>query len=183
MKTHEVYCGIYLITNIDTGEHYVGQSIDILSRWRQHRADMRSGGGCGENLRESFRRFTEDAFGFSIIQLCDPADLDRLELEWVCLIRPALNSMRPRYRALLAGEAAVPARVSTRTSREKQAQKLKELDARPRCGCGAVRIQGERYCGKCRRKKLGEMSRAGYLVRTYGSSIPKPVSRPVELSY
>lgn len=183
MKIHEAYCGIYLITNIDTGEHYVGQSIDILNRWRSHRADMRTGGGCGENLREAFRRFEASAFRFSIIQLCDPCDLDRLEHEWICLIRPVLNSKTPDYEAVAAGAPVETLRCSTPAIRRKQAQKLEELKARPRCECGAVRVKGERYCGRCRQKKIGEMSRTGYLVRTYGRSTPKPVSRPVELSY
>lgn len=29
-------CGIYLIENLETHQKYVGQSIDIYSRWKEH---------------------------------------------------------------------------------------------------------------------------------------------------
>ena len=29
-------CGIYCLTNKTTGKRYIGQSIDIAARWKQH---------------------------------------------------------------------------------------------------------------------------------------------------
>jgi hypothetical protein len=29
-------CGIYKITNVNSGKVYVGQSVDIAERWKQH---------------------------------------------------------------------------------------------------------------------------------------------------
>ena len=33
---HQTICGIYKVTNKENGKAYIGQSIDILTRWNQH---------------------------------------------------------------------------------------------------------------------------------------------------
>ena len=37
----EVICGIYEIVNKVNGEKYVGQSVDIYKRWKQHRNELK----------------------------------------------------------------------------------------------------------------------------------------------
>ena len=37
VKMSEKICGIYKITNLVNGKVYIGQSIDIKRRWRDHR--------------------------------------------------------------------------------------------------------------------------------------------------
>lgn len=52
-------CGIYLITEKETGRGYVGQAINVERRWRRH-----------------FRRFPKDRFDYRVILECSRSDLD-----------------------------------------------------------------------------------------------------------
>ena len=57
--------GIYLITERETGRGYVGQSIDIEGRWREHKS--------------SRGKFPEDRFDYRIVIKADTCFLDALE--------------------------------------------------------------------------------------------------------
>ena len=65
-------CGIYLIENKNNGKAYVGKSIDILERWKQHLDAAR--------LHKQDYEFYKDLenvknFSFSILELCSENEL------------------------------------------------------------------------------------------------------------
>ncbi len=68
-------CGIYLITHIATGRKYVGQSIDIHKRWREH-SRSKSGG----ILAHAISKYGWISFSAEIVQICSPDDLDNMEI-------------------------------------------------------------------------------------------------------
>ena len=59
-------CGIYKITENETGKAYVGQSINIEKRWWKHR-----------------KRFLPDLFSYEIIMECERIQLDFWEIAWI----------------------------------------------------------------------------------------------------
>lgn len=59
-------CGIYKISNKETGKAYVGQSIDIYRRWVKHR-----------------KKYPDDKFNYEILMECDRIQLDFWEIAWV----------------------------------------------------------------------------------------------------
>ena len=64
--------GIYMIMNNVNGKIYIGQSIDILTRWRQHLWHAKRG---NENfLYKSIRKYGEEHFSFSILMETDELD-------------------------------------------------------------------------------------------------------------
>lgn len=73
--------GIYSITNLYTGEIYIGQTIrDFTIRWRNHRRELNNNEHINKHLQNSWNKYGEEAFEFKIVHLCDELD-DLNELE------------------------------------------------------------------------------------------------------
>lgn len=90
-------CGIYLVTHTLTGRTYVGQSIDIDRRWREH-AKGKTGSGI---LSNAIAKHGWSAFSARIIELCCHDDLNKAEQSWVA----ELNSTHPAGFNLTTGGA------------------------------------------------------------------------------
>ena len=76
--------GIYKITHIESGKTYVGQSVDIGNRWKQHAKR-----GCGADaltnnkLYPAMLEFGVESFMFEIVEKVeDSARLNELEKYW-----------------------------------------------------------------------------------------------------
>lgn len=67
--------GIYSITNTTNGKRYVGSSGNIEKRFRSHKRLLSKGKHPNIHLQRAWVRDGEQAFTFSIIELCEPADL------------------------------------------------------------------------------------------------------------
>lgn len=65
-------CGIYKITEIETGRCYIGQSRNVQRRWKHHH-----------------KRFSPDLFNYEIIMECDTEQLDFWEIAWITSERSA----------------------------------------------------------------------------------------------
>ncbi len=72
--------GIYLIQNIITKESYVGQSVDINRRFTQHKSSSKKG---KYPLYRDMRAIGMSNFEFSVLELCEKADLDKREKYWI----------------------------------------------------------------------------------------------------
>ena len=71
-------CGIYLLTHIESGRKYVGQSRNIKSRWNQH-----SRGAKNTKLGCAIIKYGWAAFAAEIIELCGKDYLNESEQKWV----------------------------------------------------------------------------------------------------
>ena len=71
-------CGIYKITNLINGKIYIGQSIQIFSRWKQH---FKSYEDCDKTtyLYNALVKYGIENFSFSIEELCEPELLNEKE--------------------------------------------------------------------------------------------------------
>ena len=68
--------GIYSITNVVTGEMYIGQTIqDFKKRWKSHISALNRGNHDNEYLQRSWNKYGEDAFKFKAIHYCDELDI------------------------------------------------------------------------------------------------------------
>ena len=83
-------CGVYLLTHIETGMKYVGQSVDIANRWRVH-----SKGLCTKRLGRTIAHYGWSAFSAEILEECDRVQLNEVEIKWVahhdCISPKGLN--------------------------------------------------------------------------------------------
>lgn len=71
-------CGIYLLTHIESGRKYVGQSIDIHKRWREH-----SRGKSGTHLGNTITKHGWSAFSAEILELCEYEMLNEAEVRHI----------------------------------------------------------------------------------------------------
>lgn len=89
----ESICGIYKITNTIDGKVYIGQSIHIHQRWRQHKLAA-SNPNCGEYhlpLYEAFRKIGTKCFKFEILEQCAKDMLDEREQYYINYYKAANN--------------------------------------------------------------------------------------------
>ena len=71
-----MYFGIYSITNVVTGDMYIGQTIqDFEKRWKSHISALNRGNHDNEYLQRSWNKYGEDAFKFKAIYYCDELDI------------------------------------------------------------------------------------------------------------
>lgn len=60
--------GVYVITNLVNGKFYIGSSVGINTRWWNHLVDLRNGTHENPHLQNSFNKYGEENFAFSIIE-------------------------------------------------------------------------------------------------------------------
>ncbi len=83
-------CGIYAIICTVTGEMYVGSSVDVRRRWRQHRNRLRRGTSTSRKLQDAWSEHPEH-FSFALLFECAEADLHAQEQVWFERLKPSLN--------------------------------------------------------------------------------------------
>jgi len=63
--------GIYKIKNIKNNKVYIGSSVNISSRWQQHKSCLRRGNHHCIGLQRAWKKFGEDSFVFTILETVD----------------------------------------------------------------------------------------------------------------
>lgn len=80
----QTICGIYKITNLNTKQIYIGQSIDISARFKQHIK-----GGLGINASTTNKLYTAMQqygvwnFSFEVVESCSKEKLNEKEKFWI----------------------------------------------------------------------------------------------------
>lgn len=77
-------CGIYVITNQVNGKVYVGKSIDVPNRWRQHKWDLNKNKHGNAYLQNAWNKYGAENFSFELLEECEEEILHLKEMEWVC---------------------------------------------------------------------------------------------------
>lgn len=78
-----IHCGIYKITNLANGMCYVGQSVDIANRWKQHiKRGIGAEAPTKNKLYPAMAEFGVENFSFEIIEECEKELLDKKEDYW-----------------------------------------------------------------------------------------------------
>jgi len=75
--------GIYCISNKINGKMYIGQSRNIIERWKSHIYELNKGIHRNRYLQYSWFKYGESNFNFSIIELCDIESLDKKEIYYI----------------------------------------------------------------------------------------------------
>lgn len=78
-------CGIYKIENLINGKCYIGQSIDIKSRWRQHKSTIFNSQNKNYEfpIYKAIRKYSLNNFSFEILEECDVSFLNEREKYWI----------------------------------------------------------------------------------------------------
>ncbi len=88
--------GIYCIRHISSGKCYVGQSVDIQKRIKEHFEYQ-----VGFYLGNAIRKYGREAFVFEYLELCSEENLDSRECHWIAV----LDCMHPNGYNLRSGGA------------------------------------------------------------------------------
>ena len=77
--------GIYCIENLINKKKYIGQSINIHSRWYQHKRDSNHSErkGYDSPLHKAFRKYGIENFKFTVIEEVSESLLDERERFWI----------------------------------------------------------------------------------------------------
>jgi hypothetical protein len=76
-------CGIYAIVNTKNNKIYVGQSRDIVCRWRMHKHELNTNTHYNSHLQRSWNSYGGDSFDFIILELCNTSQLNEREMFYI----------------------------------------------------------------------------------------------------
>ena len=76
-------CGIYMIKNKVSNESYIGQAVDIYSRWKRHINELHNQCHYNKHLQRSWNKYGENSFEFSIVEVCSETELNAKEIYWI----------------------------------------------------------------------------------------------------
>lgn len=100
--------GVYTIRNNVTGRFYIGASVNIERRWKQHHKNLNDGVATGENrhLCDDWKVYGPEAFTFSIVK--STTTLWEAAAKEYCMTQDALADGKPLYNrwAMLHGRLA-----------------------------------------------------------------------------
>lgn len=78
-----IKCGIYKILNIKTNKIYIGSSNNIRIRWTRHKHELRKGIHPNPYLQNSFNKYGEGIFVYTIIEETKESRLLSREQYWI----------------------------------------------------------------------------------------------------
>lgn len=78
--------GIYKITNQINGKCYIGQSVNITRRWKDHRTRYQTEDNL---LYRAIRKYGLENFSFEIIEECSQEKLNEREIYWIAFYNSA----------------------------------------------------------------------------------------------
>lgn len=102
-------CGIYKITNNINGKVYIGQSICIEKRWKNHKNYF----GKGKEdypLYRAFSKYGIDNFSFEVIEECEVDLLNEREIYWISFYNS--NQRKFGYNQTLGGSYSTPIKLT-----------------------------------------------------------------------
>lgn len=76
-------CGIYRIINKSNGKMYIGQSLNVETRLKQHLKSLKNGTHVNKHLQAAFDKYGEEGFCFEPFIECKPGELDYYEIEMI----------------------------------------------------------------------------------------------------
>ena len=79
----EKLIGIYSITNKINGKVYVGQSVNVYKRWKDHKYELNKNIHHNIYLQRAWNKYGKGNFEFEIIEICKQEELNDKEMFWI----------------------------------------------------------------------------------------------------
>lgn len=75
--------GVYQIYNTVNGKRYIGSSIHIEQRFKEHLRNLRSNKHINAHLQSAWNKYGEQSFVLEEIELCEPDQCLKIEQEYI----------------------------------------------------------------------------------------------------
>ena len=86
-----VKTGIYKITNQKTKECYIGQAVDLASRWKDHaKCGLGIDAPVGNKLYKAMQEYGINNFSWEVLEICPKEQLDEKEKYYIELYQAVL---------------------------------------------------------------------------------------------
>lgn len=97
--------GIYKITNLITGQSYIGKSINIEKRWKRHLSTSTNSNDKSYNypLYQAIREYGQNNFSWEVLEECSKTQLNEKERCWIAFYDTYENG----YNQTLGGDCLV----------------------------------------------------------------------------
>lgn len=82
-RTSDALCGVYKIANNINGKVYIGQSVNIKNRWKDHINALNRGDSNCTLLQRAWNKYHQENFSFEILELCSEDMLDEIEIKYI----------------------------------------------------------------------------------------------------
>ena len=90
-RTSDALCGVYRIVNNINGKMYVGQSINIKARWKDHINTLNRNDSHSVLLQRAWNKYGQENFSFEILELCTEDMLDEVESKYIIFYNTIQN--------------------------------------------------------------------------------------------
>jgi group I intron endonuclease len=170
--------GIYCIRNVVNKKVYVGSSVNIDSRWSNHRTLLKTGKHRNQYLQRAWDKYGEQNFEFKVLQECGVDDLPTLEVEWMnffssCKRSSGYNLVKVTDRKQVWSESVLQKK-SDATRRQWSDQVVRDkmvMGLKQSWVSNPKRAKGATKSGMSRRdtRKVGQFDLDGNLLTTYAS--------------
>lgn len=171
-----VFSGVYQIKNMITGQRYIGSSINIPRRWREHRLGLRKNSHPNTYLQRAWNKYGAKNFEFRVLVYSEPFENLRME-----------NFLIPFGDYNLSMDAYAPMRGRTHTEESKELMShAKEGSKNPMYGLSGNDSPrfGTTHSEKTKNKMRGpRLNMAGENHPMYGKSLPKATKRKLSKSH
>ena len=89
-----IISGVYAIVNKINGKKYIGSSVNIAQRWRQHVHLLRKNRHHSSHLQSAWNKYGESSFKFVVLERADKENLAFVEQKYLDQSFPEYNNNR-----------------------------------------------------------------------------------------
>ncbi len=82
-KIYKNESGIYKINNLINGKFYIGSTVNFYNRYRVHVSTLQNKKHDNSYLQRSINKYGLNNFTFSVVELCEADQLERIEAAWL----------------------------------------------------------------------------------------------------
>jgi group I intron endonuclease len=90
-------CGIYMIRCEPTGEVYVGASVNVVKRIREHFYRLEKGIHRNHRLQSAYNKYGKESFISEVLLYCDPNSLEMHGKSIIEQLKPEFNIVHTEH--------------------------------------------------------------------------------------
>lgn len=113
--------GVYKIINLQNGKFYIGSSIELDDRFKNHLHELRKNIHKNRYLQNSFNKYGESSFIFHILEYCSPKRALKIEQIY-------LDGLNPHYNIAKNCTASMRGLTHSNKTKSKMSQTSKNLN-------------------------------------------------------